>query len=257
MPKKQTSPLKKADHYDDPKHNYLDYWQDRIYENAAEEIAIKRLLNGKHFKLALDVGGGYGRLTKYLSNYAERVALLEPSKQQLKMAEKYLKKYPNIELKLMQADDIKYSDGSVDLITMVRVMHHLPDPTAEFAELARVLSPNGLLILEVANQSHARNRIKYWLKAKSVPKQPVSIRRKLLKSDPTPFVNHHPKTVIKQLAHAGLIVDKILSVSNLRSPTLKKIVPNSVMLAAETAIQPWLSKVYFGPSIFMLIKKAK
>ena len=70
------------------------------------------------------------------------------------------------------------------------------------------------------------------------------------------FVNHNPKTVIKQLAHAGLKVDKVLSVSNLRSVTLKKYVPQSVMLSLETFLQSALAKTYFGPSVFFLVKKA-
>lgn len=47
---------KKADQYNDPKHNYLKYWQGRDYENAAEELAIRRLLKNKNFKKAVDIG---------------------------------------------------------------------------------------------------------------------------------------------------------------------------------------------------------
>ncbi len=63
---------KKADQYNDPSHNYLKYWDGREYEHAAEEIAIKKLLRGKRFKHAVDIGGGYGRLCLLLENYAER-----------------------------------------------------------------------------------------------------------------------------------------------------------------------------------------
>ena len=42
---------------------------------------------------------------------------------------------------------------------MIRVMHHLPDPAAELAEISRVLSPEGYAVIEVANYSHARNRV--------------------------------------------------------------------------------------------------
>ena len=49
---------RRADQYDDPKYNYQDYWTGREYEHAAEELAIKRLLRGRHFEHAVDVGGG-------------------------------------------------------------------------------------------------------------------------------------------------------------------------------------------------------
>ncbi|MBX6334136.1 class I SAM-dependent methyltransferase [Candidatus Saccharibacteria bacterium] len=253
----KTAPKRRADYYDKGNYNYLKYWEGREYENAAEEMAIRRLLNGKHFKHAVDVGGGYGRLCVLLEQYADNVTLAEPSRQQLELANDYLKDHPQIERKQWQADDLKLKDGSVDLVTMIRVMHHLPDPQAELAEIARVLSKDGYAIIEVANYLHARNRIKHFLKGKRMPLDPVDIRSEAnRRADEIAFVNHNPHTVIKQLARAGLKVEKVLSVSNLRSPTLKKIVPKSVMLAAEKFLQPTLASTYFGPSVFLLVKKA-
>lgn len=253
-----TSQHKKADQYNDPKHNYLKYWNGRDYEHAAEEMAITRLLKGKHFKHAVDVGGGYGRLCVFLEQYASKVTLAEPSQQQLDIAGDFLKGHKEVDRKLMQADNLKFKDGSVDLLTMIRVMHHLPEPAAELKEIARVLSDDGYAIVEVANYAHARNRLKLALKGKRPPTEPVDIRSKEHRGkDEIPFVNHNPHTVIKQLAHAGLKVDRILSVSNLRSPGLKKVMPKRVMLAIEGILQPTLANQFFGPSVFFLVRKAK
>jgi len=254
--KTATTTKKKADQYNDPTHNYLKYWDGRDYENAAERMAIERLLEGKHFKNAVDVGGGYGRLCVLLEKYADKVTLAEPSQQQLHIAKDCLQDHPEVDRKLLQAEDLKFKDGSIDLLTMVRVMHHLPNPTPEFTEFARVLSPDGYAIIEVANYSHGRNRLKYFLKGEKLPTEPVSIRSKINdRKDEIPFVNHNPETVIKQLAHAGFKVERILSVSNLRSPGLKKIMPRRVMLAIEGILQPTLANSYFGPSVFLLIRK--
>ena len=249
---------KKADQYNDPSHNYLHYWDGRDYEHAAEEMAIKRLLRGKHFKKAADIGGGYGRLCLLLQKYADDVTLAEPSQQQLDIAKDFLKDHKEIHQLLTQADELKFKDKSLDLITMIRVMHHLPDPSTEFSEIARVLEEDGMFILEVANYAHGRNRVKYALKGKRLPKQPVDIRSARNKTkEEIAFVNHNPKTVIEQLAHAGLKVEKVLSVSNLRSTRLKKLVPKAVMLKTEWVLQSAFSKIHFGPSVFMLVKKAK
>ncbi len=249
---------KKADQYNDPKHNYLEYWDGRDYEHESEELAITRLLNGKHFRHAADIGGGYGRLCLLLEEYADKVTLAEPSQQQLDIAKEFLKEHPEVDRKLTQADDLNFTDGELDLITMIRVMHHLPDPSTEFKELARVLADDGYLILEVANYAHGRNRIKHIIKGKKLPDEPVDIRSESHKTDDEiAFVNHNPKTVIKQLSHAGLKVEKVLSVSNLRSQKLKKVMPQSVMLSIERLMQPTLAKAYFGPSVFFLIKKAQ
>ncbi len=255
---KTTQPLDNAERYDAGEYNYQDYWKGRDYEDAAERMAFAKLLKGKRFGHAVDVGGGYGRLCIFLSNYADKVTLAEPSREQLKIAESYLKGHPTIERKRVTAANLGFKDGSVDLLTIVRILHHIPEPATEFKEIARVLSDDGWFIMEFANYTHFRNRLKYAMKFKKFPTKPVDIRSAGNRNDDEPpFVNHNPKTVIKQLAHAGLKVEKVLSVSNLRSPGLKKIVPKPVMLTLEKAMQGPLAKAYFGPSTFFLIKKAK
>lgn len=249
---------KKADQYDSGNYNYLKYWEGRDYEHAAEEKAIKRLLRGKRFKKAVDIGGGYGRLCVLLQKYAKDVTLAEPSQTQLDIAKDFLRDHPRVTQTKMQADDLQFKTNSVDLITMIRVMHHLPDPSKEFSEIARALRKDGYLVLEVANYAHARNRLKYLLKREKLPLKPIDIRSKEnQRDDEVAFVNHNPKTVIKQLAHAGLKVERTLSVSNLRSPKLKAILPQWLMLQVEYVLQPLLAKMYFGPSTFFLVRRVK
>ena len=246
---------KKADQYNDPSHNYLHYWDGRDYEHDAEVLALDKMLRGKHFKHAVDVGGGYGRLSAVLTQYADKVTLAEPSQQQLDIAKEYLKDFDTVERKLMQADDLQFADGSVDLVTVVRVIHHLPDPSAEFAEIARILKPGGYFFFEFANYANFKNRVKHVAKGKKMPLEPVDIRTDKSDKSDIPFVNHNPKTVQKQLAHAGLKVEKVLSVSNLRSPKIKKVIPQGGMLAIESLMQNTLAKTYFGPSTVFLVRK--
>jgi SAM-dependent methyltransferase len=248
--------VRKADQYDDPKYNYQDYWTGRDYEHAAEEMAIKRLLKGQHFQHAVDVGGGYGRLSRYLTNFADKVTLAEPSQQQLDIAKIYLKHDPNVDQKLLQASDLKMKDGAADLVLVVRVLHHLPDPAPELDEIARVLKPDGIFILEFANDAHFLNRVRYGVRGKKVPIKPVDIRSKDNKKDDViPFVNHHPKTILKILLDSGFELESVLSGSNLRSPTLKRVLGKKPMLAAEKVLQPLLAPLYFGPSIWLRLKK--
>jgi ubiquinone/menaquinone biosynthesis C-methylase UbiE len=248
--------VRKADQYDDPKYNYQDYWAGREYEHAAEEMAIKRLLKGQQFKQAVDVGGGYGRLSKFLTAYADKVTLAEPSQQQLDIAKIYLKDTPAVERRLLQAADLKMPAGSIDLVLVVRVLHHLPDPLVELKEIARVLKPGGTFILEFANDAHFLNRVRYGVRGKRVPKVPVSIQDQAkVKAGELPFVNHHPKTIIKMLNDTGFEVDTVLSGSNLRSPRLKKVLGKNVLLGLEKVMQPLLAPIYFGPSVWLKLTK--
>jgi len=248
----------KADQYNDPNFNYSDYWLGRDYEHQSEILAIKRLLRNKHFRQAVDLGGGYGRLSLILEEFADQVVLAEPSDKQLKIAKTFLQKHPEIELSQMQANDLKFKDNSIDLILFVRVMHHLPHPSIELAEIQRVLRPNGYAIIEFANYLHAQNRIKHFFKGQKFPSQPVDIRTDKNRSDnEIPFVNHNPDTVIKQIEEVGLKIEDRLSVSNLRLNVIKKVIPIQALLTTEKVLQPLLAPVYFGPSIFFLVRKAR
>lgn len=253
---KSTKQLNKADQYNDSKHNYLRYWDGRDYEQAAEEIMINHMLGGRKFKHAVDVGGGYGRLSVVLRQFADKVTLAEPSQQQLDIAKGFLKGNTNIDMKLAQAEKLPFDDGEIDLALVVRVIHHLPNPIPAFEEINRVLKKDGYFLIEFANYANFKNRIKHAVKLKKLPVDPVDIRSEQNKRDDViPFVNHNPKTVRKQLAQSGFKLEKTLSVSNFRSPTIKKILPKSLLVKLEKVSQKPLAKSHFGPSTVYLLRK--
>jgi len=248
--------LNKADQYNDPSHNYLKYWDGRDYEHAAEEMAISRLLKGKKFKKAVDIGGGYGRLSVFLRNFADEVTLAEPSQQQLDIAKDFLKGKPSVKIKLAQAASLPFEDEELDLALIVRILHHLPDPMPAFNEINRVLKKDGYFLMEFANYGNFKNRVKHAAKLKKLPTDPVDIRSEENKREgEIPFVNHNPKTVKRQLAQAGFKLEKVLSVSNFRSPRLKKLMSEKMLLRLEKNTQKTLAKTYFGPSTVYLLRK--
>ena len=250
------APARRADHYDDPAFNYQEYWRGRDYEHLAEQAAIDRLLAGRRFRRALDVGGGYGRLSVHLARYADEVILAEPSEQQLGLARAYLRDEPRVRPMPAPASDLALPGASVDAAMLVRVLHHLPDPAPELAEIARVLRPGGTLLLEFANLSHALNRVRYLARGRRVPRAPVAVARATDGRPPSiPFVNHHPKALLATLDLAGFVPEAALSGSNLRSPALKRMMSASAMLRLERRLQPALAPLYFGPSIWLRLRK--
>jgi ubiquinone/menaquinone biosynthesis C-methylase UbiE len=236
--------------------DYLDYWTARSYEHRAEVMALGRLLHGRRFGHAVDVGGGYGRLSVVLRDYADRVTLADPSSRQLEVAARYLEQHTAIETRLCDAAHLDFDPASVDLAVMVRVLHHLPDPAPELTEIARIVRPGGYAIIEAANVKHAVNRVRYWRSGQKIPTIPVDIRSAENRtSEIIPFVNHHPAAITRQLAACGLHVERVLSVSNLRQPALKRFMPERLMLAAEFAMQVPLAPLSFGPSLFFMTRK--
>jgi SAM-dependent methyltransferase len=243
-------------YYDDENLNYADYWTDRGYEHAAEVMAIRRLLTGHSFEHAVDVGGGYGRLSIVLCDYASRVTLVDSSQQQLDLARTFLAGYPQISAARMEAADLQLNDASADLVMMVRVLHHLPEPSAELHEVYRILRRGGHAVVEVANVAHAVNRVRYLIGRAAIPRTPVDILPQRLRSeDGIPFVNHHPATVAGSLLAAGFQLERMLSVSNLRHRVVTRMLPGPALLAVERALQEQLASLYFGPSVFLLLRK--
>jgi ubiquinone/menaquinone biosynthesis C-methylase UbiE len=247
---------RRSDYYDDPDFNYRHWWLGRGYEHHAEVMAIRRLLSGRRFGSAVDVGGGYGRLSVVLADYADKVTLVDPSLQQLELASSFLARHPAIDRRQMVATELEFPDASADLVTMIRVLHHLPYPAAELAELSRILRPGGYAIIEAANALHAINRVRYLIRRQRIPAASVDIRSDAARRRGNiPFVNHHPDTLAGQLEEAGLHIRRTLSVSNLRHPLVKKVMPEQGMLAVEQAAQERLARIRFGPSLFFLLQK--
>lgn len=242
-------------YYDDESFSYLHYWRGRGYEHASEDIVIRSILNKKHFSKSADIGGGYGRLCKILTKYSDQVVLVEPSVKQLEISKKYLN---NINVSTIQgtADKTGLETQCLDLAIMIRVMHHLPNPLFTFAELHRVIKPGGTLILEFANSLNFKSRIRSILTGKPISLAPVDLRKASnIKKNTIPFVNHHPKTVIKQIKTAGFEIQKQYSVSNFRHSIFKRILPSKILMFLEKVSQSLLSPLYFGPSIFLVLKR--
>ena len=253
------STARKTDIYNDPAFDYAKFWEGRDYEHQAEVIALRRLLGGRRFRAAVDIGGGYGRLSAILADYADQVTLVDPSTQQLALAERVFPGGLPFARHLADAAHMGLADASADLVTMIRVLHHLPDPEPELAELSRILRPGGYAIVEVANSVHAVHRIRGLLhgQPRRASRAPVDIRsEESIRRGTAPYVNHHPSTIARQFAAVGLRPRQVLSVSNLRHPVAKALLPQPAMLAIERVTQGPLGPLHFGPSIFFLMEKA-
>lgn len=247
-------------HYDDPDFNYPKYWQNRQYEDKAERIALKKLFRRIPKKESLlDIGGGYGRLTNEYAPLFKEAFLIDPSEKLLSLAQSLKQKYPQLKLKRATAEELPFKDNHFQTILMIRTLHHLKHPQKAIKEIARVLKPGGWLILEFANKTRLRSLVKALLKFDFnffTSHQPIDICRQ--KGD-IPFVSFHPSQVKTLLLANRLKISKILSVSNFRDPTLKKIIPLPALLTLESIISSASSFFpvwrFFGPSVFVLAQK--
>ena len=122
-------------HYNDPTFSYVEYWESRSYEHLSEVEAIRKLLNNSHFPNAVDIGGGYGRLIPVIKEFSKSVILIEPSLKQRKIAEKQLQNLKGVKIFPGSAEKTNIPSKKITLVLMIRVMHHLTDPTPALKEI--------------------------------------------------------------------------------------------------------------------------
>lgn len=250
----------KAAHYDT--YNYNAYWDERNYEHFSEEIALKRILSKiKKTDRIAEVGCGFGRLTSIYAPMARETLLIEPSKKLLEEAKHQNGKFKNIKYIQGGIEDLltKVEKESLDVVLLVRVMHHLKDPLEALSILSSRVKPGGHIILEFANKIHGKALVKNFFKGNfTYPMDLSPIDRRCndnQKSSVIPFYNYHPDTISQAAKKLKLKTRLTLSVSNVRSEFLKKKLPFGVLLEMEKRLQMPMARIYFGPSIFLLLEK--
>ena len=94
----------------------------------------------------LDVGCGEGVLThKWAQRLEGRVVgidLEDPAIQ----AEWATRQAPNLEYKIMKAENLPFGDGEFELASAIEVLEHVPDAAHTVAEMARVARGGHLLV---------------------------------------------------------------------------------------------------------------
>lgn len=110
------------------------------YEAAASRIA---LASHDH---VLDWGCGYGQLTQMLRDRGVKVTSIDWDPEANGVVTRPLPAYPDMEM-LATSDPVllPFDDGSFDAVLSMGVLEHVQDPGASLDELARVLTPGGLV----------------------------------------------------------------------------------------------------------------
>jgi ubiquinone/menaquinone biosynthesis C-methylase UbiE len=94
----------------------------------------------------LDLGGGTGRFAGLMQQvYRCPVITLDPSEEMLKQGLK--RGFEDITWICGSAEHIPLAAGSLDLVWMSQVFHHLEDKVLAFQEISRVLKPEGFLVV--------------------------------------------------------------------------------------------------------------
>ena len=118
----------------------------------AEDLAQKHIIRGwlPRADRCLELGGGFGRITRLLEQHYRDVVMLELSRRNLAMAKGRLQ---GACLARSDGAFIPARDSCFDCIVMVRVVHLLPDPRAVMQEVSRVARDGATVIITIPNMA--------------------------------------------------------------------------------------------------------
>jgi len=116
---------------------------------AAVEAAIKEMLGSHPILHALDMGTGTGRILLLLAELAEKATGIDFNREMLAIARANLEGagLMNFHVRHAEVQNIPLADHSVDLVTIHQVLHYLDNPVDALREAARILMPNGRLLI--------------------------------------------------------------------------------------------------------------
>lgn len=147
-------------------------WEDlrRLYVREEDvERAMLALAGPDPIALHIDLGTGTGSLIRSFAGLARQSIGVDQSRDMLNMARASLERDEVRHAQVRQGDlyALPFADSSCDFITIHQVLHFLDDPGRALAEAARVLQPEGRLLiadfapheLEQLRSEHAHRRL--------------------------------------------------------------------------------------------------
>jgi ubiquinone/menaquinone biosynthesis C-methylase UbiE len=222
------------------------FWEagGRAYEDAAEAIALKKLLpaGGQHL---LELGAGAGRNTQRYTGF-ERITLLDYSTTQLQQARYKLGE--SLRYRYIAADvyRLPFAPATFDAATMIRTLHHLSQPRLALEQVRACLASQAVFILEFANKRNIKSVLRFAAgKQKWNPFNREAVEFVELNFD------FHPASIKTILRECGFEVKGQLSVSYLRADFFKKRFSQKALTGLETFLQAAASWTAYSPSLFL------
>src|SRR6266852_3558399 len=192
------------------------------------EAALSEIIAAAGPQDLLDIGTGTGRMIEILGPRVVHALGIDQSREMLAMARVNLERagLANSIVRLGDMYQLPLADSSFDAVVIHQVLHYADRPAAAIAEAARVLRPNGILVvvdfaphaLEFLRDDHAHRRLGFadadvddWCRAAGL--DPESARR--LPGDPL--------TVVIWTAHREAAPDQLLATTRPGVPAAARV----------------------------------
>ena len=136
-----------------------------VYDRRYEEIQQRKygavLMNIPHVGRILDLGCGTGMLLDELSKRCKFVIGVDVSAEMLNLA----RRRADAMLVRADADQLPFADSSFDAAVSVTLLQNMPDPAVTMQELARVVKPNGIIVVTTLKRKHKLDQLRGWATA--------------------------------------------------------------------------------------------
>lgn len=159
MPSVKKPDLRATPELEDFGHKYTDEGQGKIgrkllnnYFKSVEELVITSgVADGKSAK-AIEIGCGEGYSTQRLRGFLPQSIDLSASEYVVALVPKAQELNPEVKIIQESAYETNHKDGSFDLVFLLEVLEHLDYPDLALKEIARILKPDGYLVLGVPRE---------------------------------------------------------------------------------------------------------
>ncbi|MBD3286095.1 methyltransferase domain-containing protein [candidate division WOR-3 bacterium] len=137
------------------------------------EKLIARLLNLQGTESVVDLGGGTGYLSSYLSGMCGELFLIDESRGMLSE----VKKSDSINIFKRDVLDTGFSDRRFDIAILSDLVHHVEDQEGLLMECSRILRPDGRVLIYDFDIGYLRTKMSRWFEERLFGK--VYFRRRV------------------------------------------------------------------------------
>lgn len=117
----------------------------QLFGNEFTAPALLSLLPD-HWTVA-DLGCGTGNASELLAPCVKQVVAIDQSEPMLDAAKKRLAGAKNVQFRSGSLEQLPLDEDSVDAAVCILVLHHIDNPPAAVAEMARILRPGGIALI--------------------------------------------------------------------------------------------------------------
>lgn len=159
MPKNKNLKLKAKPETEDFAHKYTEEGQGKIgsklldgYFSSVEALVAESGVTERKQAKAVEIGCGEGFSTQRLRNMLPNNVKLQASEFVADLVPKAQKRNPDVPIIEESIYETTYKDNTFDLVFLLEVLEHLDHPDMALQELARIIKPDGYLVLGVPRE---------------------------------------------------------------------------------------------------------